>query len=114
RFRHARTGQLPRHPDHHQRPGAGRRLVARLGPNALDTTAGLGINDLVTGITNLTLDGVLQVTGSGDFTTVAEGTAWRLFEYNGTLDDRTLVFGDMPQLASGLQWSIDTGTTGQV
>lgn len=82
--------------------------------NALDTTAGLGINDLVTGITNLTLDGVLQVTGSGDFTTVAEGTAWRLFEYNGTLDDRTLVFGDMPQLASGLQWSIDTGTNGQV
>src|SRR5690606_18304576 len=82
--------------------------------NALDTTVGLGINDLVTGITNLTLDGILSVTGIGDFTTVAEGTARRLFEYSGSLDDRTLEFGSMPSLADGLQWTIDTSNFGQI
>ncbi len=82
--------------------------------DAGDTTAGLGINDLVTGMTGMTLDGTLHVTGAGDFTTVAEGTAWRLFEYSGTLDNQGLVLGSMPTLASGLQWIVDTGTGGQV
>jgi fibronectin-binding autotransporter adhesin len=82
--------------------------------DALNTTAGGGVNDLITGVTNLTLDGTLNITGSGDWTTVAANTSWRLFNYSGSLTDNDLSIGSAPALASGFSYLIDTETTGQV
>jgi fibronectin-binding autotransporter adhesin len=82
--------------------------------NAANTTVGGGINDLVTGVTNLTLDGILNITGSGDWTSIADNTVWRLFNYSGTLVDNGLVLGSTPTLAAGQSFQIDTTTSGQV
>jgi hypothetical protein len=83
--------------------------------NPSDTTVGSAINDLVAVTGNLNLDGLLSVVAtSGDFLSVAANTSWRLFNYSGTLTDDTLSLGSMPSLNSGLSWSIDTATTGQV
>jgi fibronectin-binding autotransporter adhesin len=82
--------------------------------DALNTTAGGGVNDLITGVTNLTLDGTLNITGSGDWTTVAANTSWRLFNYSGSLTNNDLSIGSAPALASGFSYLIDTETTGQV
>lgn len=80
-----------------------------------DFTVGGGINDLVSVTGNLALDGILNLTPtSGDFLSATIGNAWRLFDYTGTLTDNTLEFGSMPSLGSGLDWDIDTSTTGQV
>jgi fibronectin-binding autotransporter adhesin len=81
---------------------------------ATDTTVGGGINDLITGVTNLTLDGILNISGSGDWTTVANNTSWRLFDYSGVLTDNTLTLGFTPTLADGMSFQIDTATLGQV
>ena len=81
---------------------------------ASDTTVGGGINDLVTGVTNLTLTGVLNVAGIGDWTAVAPGTSWRLFDYSGSLTGSSLTLGSMPTLTAGYSFVIDTSTTGQV
>jgi autotransporter-associated beta strand protein len=82
--------------------------------SATDQTVGGGINDLITGITNLTLDGVLNVTAIGDFLTVSAGAKWRLFNYSGTLTDQLLTLGSMPTLAGGNSFAIDTATPGEV
>lgn len=82
--------------------------------DAQNTTVGGGVNDLISGVTNLTLDGVLDVTGSGDWTTVANNTTWRLFDYSGTLVDNGLSLGSLPTLGAGQSFQIDTATTGQV
>jgi autotransporter-associated beta strand protein len=83
--------------------------------NPSDTTVGSSINDLVDVTGNLNLDGLLSVVAtSGDFLSVVANTSWRLFNYSGTLTDDTLSLGSMPSLGSGLSWSIDTATTGQV
>jgi fibronectin-binding autotransporter adhesin len=71
-------------------------------------------NDLITGVTDLTLGGTLNLTGSGDFSTVQAGTLWRLINYSGTLTDNTLSIGTAPTLAAGLSFSVDTATDGQV
>lgn len=82
--------------------------------NPLDTTVGSNINDLVTGIGNLTLNGVLNVSAtSGSFSGVTSGS-WRLFDYTGTLTDGGLSFGSMPVLDSGYSWELDTLTANQV
>jgi autotransporter-associated beta strand protein len=82
--------------------------------NAADQTVGGGVNDLVTGITNLTLDGILNVSGIGDFTTIAAPVIWRLFNYSGVLTDNGVTLGSLPSLASGQTYTLDTATTGQV
>jgi fibronectin-binding autotransporter adhesin len=82
--------------------------------NAADTTVGGGINDLITGVTDLTLDGILNLSGAGDWTTVADNTSWRLFNYTGTLSGGGLTLGSTPTLADGRSFQIDTSTTGQV
>jgi autotransporter-associated beta strand protein len=83
--------------------------------NPSDTTVGSSINDLVDVTGNLNLDGLLSVVAtSGDFLSVVANTSWRLFNYSGTLTDDTLSLGSMPSLGSGLSWSIDTATSGQV
>jgi len=78
------------------------------------TTIGLGVNDLVTGVSNLTLDGLLAVTAtSGSFTGVTSGT-WRLINYSGTLTNNGLTLSSMPSLDAGYNWNLDISTTGQV
>jgi fibronectin-binding autotransporter adhesin len=83
---------------------------------ATDTTIGGGINDLIVVTGNFLLDGVLNVAGTGDFSTVADNTKWRLFNYSGgTFTDGVLTLGTMPSVgASGKYFQIDTATTGQV
>jgi len=82
--------------------------------DAADQTVGGGINDLVTGVTDLTLGGVLNVTGIGDFSTVTQGTIWRLINYSGSLSGGGFTIGSAPSLGSGLSYEVDTGTAGQV
>jgi|694.fasta_scaffold27196_7 fibronectin-binding autotransporter adhesin len=83
---------------------------------ATDTTIGGGINDLIVVTGNFLLDGVLNVAGTGDFSTVADNTKWRLFNYSGgTFTDGVLTLGTMPSVgASGKYFQIDTATAGQV
>lgn len=82
--------------------------------NPTDFTIGGGINDLITGVTALTLDGILDVTGAGDWTAVPNNSSWRLFNYSGALTNNILSLGSMPTLASGQSFQLDTATTGQV
>lgn len=82
--------------------------------NAADQTVGSGVNDLIAGVTNLTLDGVLNVTGSGDFTAIVAPATWRLFNYSGILTNNTLTLGSTPTLAAGQSFTLDTATSGQV
>lgn len=83
---------------------------------ATDTTVGGGINDLTVVTGNFMLDGILNVAGTGDFTTVAPFTTWRLFNYSGgTFTDGGLSLGSMPAVGSGDRYfMIDTATPGQV
>lgn len=76
--------------------------------DAGDQAGGSGINDLIDTVTDLTLDGTLNVNSSP----LSDGT-WRLINYSGTLTDNTLDLGSI-FLASGHQAAIDTGTVGQV
>jgi fibronectin-binding autotransporter adhesin len=82
--------------------------------NPLDNTVGGGINDLITGVSNLTLDGVLNVPDAGGWTSVPDLTKWRLFNYSGALTNNLLTLGTMPTLGSGQSFQIDTSTSGQV
>ncbi len=82
--------------------------------NAADQTVGSGVNDLIAGVTNLTLDGVLNVTGNGDFTAIVAPATWRLFNYSGILTNNTLTLGSTPTLAAGQSFTLDTATSGQV
>ena len=81
-----------------------------------DQTIGVGVNDLITGVTDLTLDGTLDITDltPGDFLTAMIGDVWRLIDYSGTLTDNGLDIGSAPALASGLMYEIDTTIGGQV
>ncbi len=77
-------------------------------------TVGGGINDLIDGVNNLTLDGTLNVVGAGSFLGATYGDKWRLFNYSGTLSNLGLSFGSVPTLSAGYSWGIDTSTFGQV
>ncbi len=81
-----------------------------------DQTVGGVNNDLFTGVTTLTLDGVLNVseTVAGSFLSASLGNMWRLINYSGTLTDNTLNLGTTPGLSGGLAFAVDTNTTGQV
>jgi fibronectin-binding autotransporter adhesin len=82
--------------------------------NPTNATVGSGINDFISGVTNLTLDGILNISGAGDWTTVAGGTKWLLFNYTGTLTDNLLSLGTTPSLGGGRTFEIDTSTAGEV
>jgi len=81
--------------------------------NPINTTVGGGINDLITGVTDLTLDGILNL-GTGDWTAAATNSSWRLFDYSGTLTNNTLSLGTTPSLGGGRSFEIDTSTENQV
>lgn len=80
--------------------------------NTSDTTVGGGINDLVTGVTNLTLDGTINFSLVGGPQITSTGT-WRLLNYTGTLTNNTLSIGTL-SLGSGLSANIDTTVANQV
>lgn len=73
-----------------------------------DTTVGGGVNDLIDGVNDLTLDGTLNVTSSP----LGVGT-WRLLNYSGTLSDNLLGLGTVSLLPFHTA-SVDTSVTGQV
>nr|WP_246623978.1 autotransporter-associated beta strand repeat-containing protein [Sphingomonas colocasiae] len=58
----------------------------------------------------LTLDGLLEVSDGGGFTY----GAYRLFDYGGAFTDNGLTIQSLPQGFNPGDWSIDTGTGGQV
>jgi fibronectin-binding autotransporter adhesin len=84
--------------------------------NATDATVGGGINDLINVTSNFTLAGILNVSGIGDFSTAANNTTWRLFNYSGgTFTNNTLTLGTMPSVgATGKYFRIDTTMPNQV
>jgi autotransporter-associated beta strand protein len=92
--------------------GAGATLVFDL--NGGDQTPGGANNDLITGVTDLTLDGTLNIVAAGSFLSANFGDAWRLFNYTGTLTNNGLNLGTTPTLAAGYYWVVDTSTIGQV
>lgn len=82
--------------------------------NPTNTTPGGGFNDLITGVTDLTLDGILNISGAGDWTAAASNSSWRLFDYSGTLTNNVLTLGTTPSLGGGRSFEIDTSTANQV
>jgi len=82
--------------------------------NGADQTVGGGVNDLITGVTDLTLDGTLNITALASFASVGGWEVWRLFDYTGTLTDNGLAIGTAPALPGGLTFYIDTSTPNQV
>ena len=84
--------------------------------NGGNTTVGGGINDLIDSVTDLTLDGILNISETvlGSFATATNGSTWRLLNYSGTLTNNTLDLGTVPTLPGGGMLSIDTSTAGQV
>ncbi|MGA0846239.1 MAG: autotransporter-associated beta strand repeat-containing protein, partial [Luteolibacter sp.] len=82
--------------------------------NGGDTTVGSGVNDLSIVSGDLTLAGTLNITGSGSFAGLTEGTSWRLIDYTGSLTDNGLTLGSTPTLDAGSYWHIDTSTPNQV
>ncbi len=81
-----------------------------------DQTVGGSVNDLIDGVTDLTLGGTLDVTEltTGGFLSAMRGDMWRLINYSGTLSDNGLALGSVPALSSGLYFEVDTSTPGQV
>jgi fibronectin-binding autotransporter adhesin len=84
--------------------------------NGADNTVGSNVNDLLMGVTNLTLDGVLNVmeTSANSFLSATAGEKWRLANYSGTLTNNGLNLGSMPALPAGLAFQIDTSTPNQI
>jgi fibronectin-binding autotransporter adhesin len=95
--------------------GSGASLSFEL--NGADTTVGGGVNDLIQSVTNLTLDGTLNVTATvaDSFLSAKAGDTWTLITYSGLLTDNGLDLGTMPTLSSaGLHYAIDTTAAGKV
>ena len=82
--------------------------------SGLDQTVGGGVNDLITGVTALTLDGTLDITALASFGSVTGTEVWRLINYTGALTDNGLVIGTAPALPGSLYFAVDTSTGGQV
>jgi fibronectin-binding autotransporter adhesin len=78
------------------------------------STVGGGVNDLIDGITNLTLDGTLNVSALDSFASAIAGNKWRLLNYSGTLTNNSLDLGSMPTLGANFAFALDTSTPGQV
>ncbi len=88
--------------------GMGASSILAVDLNAADMTVGGGINDLIDGVTTLTLDGKLNVASAP----LDSGT-WRLINYSGSLNNNGLDINSI-SLMAGRTASIDTSTAGQV
>jgi fibronectin-binding autotransporter adhesin len=75
-----------------------------------NTTAGGGVNDLIQSVTDLTLDGTLNVaeTVAGSFLVAEYGDTWTLITYTNSLTNNGLLLGSVPTLAEGLQFAVVT------
>ena len=84
--------------------------------DGFNTTVGGGVNDLIDGVGDLTLDGTLNVaeTTAEGFLLAREDDSWRLINYSGTLVDNNLELGSLPELFGGLEFSLDVSVPGQV
>lgn len=85
--------------------------------NETNQTIGGGINDWVNINGNLTLDGILDVSGipTNTFNIPTNPTTWVLFTYSGTLIDNGLTLGSLPGLIPNVYyWEVDTSVAGQV
>jgi hypothetical protein len=84
--------------------------------NGANTQVGSLVNDLTTGITTLTLDGILNITETtpNSFLSASFGDKWRLMNYSVSLTDNGLALGSTPALANGYTFKVDTSTPGQV
>ena len=96
----------------------GATSIVRFDLNATNPGIGLGINDLIDVGGNLTLDGTLDILPwdvgvNGNFSTRNSGS-WTLFRYTGSLTDNGLTLGQMPTLAAGYEWRVDTCTANAV
>jgi fibronectin-binding autotransporter adhesin len=81
-----------------------------------NTAPGGGVNDLIQSVTDLTLDGTLNVTETvaDSFLSANAGDKWTLITYGGNLANNGLDLSAMPTLGGGRYFAVDTGTTGQV
>ncbi len=70
-------------------------------------TVGGGINDLIMTDGDLTLDGQLNISDTGEFA----ASTYTLMIYDGTLTDNGLSIGELPE---GFEASIDTSQPGQI
>lgn len=86
------------------------------GLNGIDTSIGGIVNDLLTGVTDLTLNGSVNIseTVAGSFASAATPSSWRLINYTGTLTDNGLVLGTVPAIPAGTALALDYSTPGQV
>jgi len=82
--------------------------------NGTDGTVGSGVNDLLTGITNLTLDGTLRLNSWGDdFSGAQDGDRWTVIKYSGALTDNEMILDDSSSslnLGAGFKFELDTTT----
>jgi autotransporter-associated beta strand protein len=91
------------------------KLVMEL--NGAITTPGGPNNDLVAGVTSLTLAGTLDVLDAvpNSFAAVTNGSTWTLITYSGTLTNSGMVIGATPaSLPAGATLSLDLSQTGFV
>jgi len=84
--------------------------------NGGDTTAGGGVNDLVAGINDLYLDGILDITALASFAGATTNDFWTLMTYDGTLTTNLLDIsaGSQSLLAGGLSFFIDDSFSGEI
>jgi fibronectin-binding autotransporter adhesin len=76
-----------------------------------DKTVGGGVNDLIQSVTDLTLDGTLNVTETvaNSFLSANVGDKWTLITYGGALSDSGLSLGAMPALSGTRYFAVEAG-----
>lgn len=84
--------------------------------NGGDTTAGGGINDLVAGINDIYLDGILDITALDSFAGATTNDFWTLMTYDGSLTTNLLDISASSQLLlpGGLSFLIDDSVLGEI
>lgn len=84
--------------------------------NGANTTVGNGINDLVVGINNLYLDGILDVTALASFAGATTNDFWTLMTYDGSLLTNLLDIstGSQSLLSGGQLFAIDDSFVGEI
>ncbi len=84
--------------------------------NGTDTTVGGGINDLVAGVNDLYLDGILDVTALASFGGATTNDFWTLMTYDGILLTNLLdiSLGSQSLLSGGQLFAIDDTVLGEI
>lgn len=84
--------------------------------NGTDQSVGGGVNDLIDGVNNLTLDGILEVTPLASFAGASIGDYWTLIRYDNALTDNVLDISPATQslLTGGKSFAIDTSVANEI